>query len=182
MLLNTEVESRPVAVLGAGPVGLAAIAKLIERGIPYVGFEAGREVATHLIDYGHVRLFSPWRYNVDPTIAKLLEPSGWQAPPEADLPTAREVVERVLQPFAALPVVRAHLHLNTRVTDISREGFDKVKSAGREQAPFVVRAMQEGRAIEFRARAVIDATGTWGTPNPLGANGLRAIGETQAAD
>ena len=30
-----------------------------------------------------------------------------------------------------------------------------------------------------RADAVIDASGTWGTPNPAGANGLEAIGEAE---
>jgi hypothetical protein len=34
--------------------------------------------------------------------------------------------------------------------------------------------------VEFRAWAVLDASGTWGTPNPLGANGLPAIGELEA--
>ena len=33
----------------------------------------------------------------------------------------------------------------------------------------------------MRADAVIDASGTWHSPNPAGANGLHAIGETQAA-
>ena len=31
----------PVAVIGAGPVGLAAAAHLAERGVPFVVFEAG---------------------------------------------------------------------------------------------------------------------------------------------
>jgi hypothetical protein len=35
--------------------------------------------------------------------------------------------------------------------------------------------------VEFKAWAVIDASGTWGTPNPIGANGLPAIGEAQAS-
>ena len=34
----------------------------------------------------------------------------------------------------------------------------------------------------MKADAVIDASGTWHSPNPAGANGLPAIGETQAAD
>lgn len=171
----------PVAVLGAGPVGLSAAAKLMERGIPFVLLEAGSRVAANLLDYGHVRLFSPWQYNVDHTMAKLLEPTGWAAPPQGELPLAREIVERVLQPFASLPAVASSLRLDTRVVSVSREGFDKMKSAGREKASFVVRAVQDGHPIELRARAVIDATGTWGTPNPVGANGLAAIGEPEAA-
>ena len=32
------------------------------------------------------------------------------------------------------------------------------------------------------ARAIIDASGTWTTPNPLGASGLPAAGEAEFAD
>ncbi|MDC6166334.1 arsenic resistance N-acetyltransferase ArsN2, partial [Paucibacter sp. XJ19-41] len=167
----------PVAVLGAGPVGLAAAAHLLERGITPLILEAGASVGAHLLDYGHVRLFSPWRYNLDAAMARQLRAGGgWQAPPEDELPLAREIVERVLQPYAALPAVAAALRLGTRVTALSREGFDKVKTTGREQAAFVIRATQsDGRTLELRARAVIDATGTWGQPNPAGANGLPAL-------
>ena len=171
----------PVAVLGAGPVGLAAVAQLIERGLPVVALEAGATVGAHLLDYGHVQLFSPWQFNVDPAMARLLAPTGWAAPPADELPRAAEVVTRVLQPFAALPAVAAALRLGARVTAVSREGLDKVKSAGREQAPFLVQYAQGGEPHTLRARAVIDATGTWGQPNPLGASGLPAIGEGEAA-
>jgi N-acetylglutamate synthase-like GNAT family acetyltransferase len=172
----------PVAVLGAGPVGLSAVARLIERGLPFVVLEAGAQVGANLLDYGHVRLFSPWQYNVDHAMAKLLQATGWQAPPASALPLAREVVERVLQPFAALPQVASALRLNTRIVSVSREGFDKVKSAGREQAPFVIQAVRDGKPVEVLARAVIDATGTWSTPNPLGANGLYVGGERALAE
>jgi N-acetylglutamate synthase-like GNAT family acetyltransferase len=94
--------SLPVAIIGAGPVGLAAAARLIERGIEPLIFEAGAAVGAHLLDYGHVRLFSPWRYNVDPAVAAMLQRTGWQAPPQDDLPLAREVVERVLRPFSGV--------------------------------------------------------------------------------
>ncbi|MGM9482279.1 arsenic resistance N-acetyltransferase ArsN2 [Roseateles sp. NT4] len=172
----------PVAVLGAGPVGLAAVAQLIERGLPFVVLESGAEVGAHLRDYGHVQLFSPWQFNVDPAMARLLAPTGWAPPPAAELPLAGEVLDRVLRPFAALPAVAAGLKLGARVTAVSREGFDKVKSAGRDQAAFVVRFEQAGQAQELHASAVVDATGTWGQPNPVGANGLPAIGEAEAAD
>ncbi len=178
---TTALERLPVAVLGAGPVGLAAAARLIERGIPFFILEAAPTVGANLVDYGHVRLFSPWRYDIDPAVAKLLEPTGWRAPDPERLPLAREVVAQVLVPFARLPQVASRLHLNTRVVAVSREGFDKVKSAGRENAPFVIRAMHDGQAREWRARAVIDATGTWTQPNPVGASGLPAIGERELA-
>ena len=176
-----EREPLPVAVLGAGPVGLAAVAKLIERKLPYVVLEGSERVGANLLDYGHVQLFSPWQYNVDPTVAKLLQSTGWKHPDPHDLPLAGDVVRRVLQPFAELPEVAAALQLRTKVVSVSREGYDKVKSKGRESAPFVIRALRDGKPIELRARAVIDSTGTWNTPNPIGASGLPAIGEREAS-
>ncbi|NRF71794.1 NAD(P)-binding domain-containing protein [Aquincola sp. S2] len=180
--LALGIDALPIAVLGAGPVGLAAAAKLIERGLPYFILEGGDRVGANLLDYGHVRLFSPWQYNIDPTMARLLGPTGWTAPDPDALPLAGEVAARVLQPFAELPQVASVLHLRTRVISVSREGFDKVKSAGRERAPFVIRAERDGQVLELRARAVIDATGTWNTPNPVGASGLAAVGERAASD
>lgn len=180
--LPARFESLPVAVLGAGPVGLAAAAQLIERGMNFFILEAGSRVGANLLDYGHVRLFSPWRYNVSPAMSRLLVGTGWKQPADEGLPLAAEVVTELLEPFAKLPKVASNLHRATRVVAISREGFDKVKSRGREAAPFVIRALRDGEVVEFRARAVIDSTGTWNTPNPLGAGGLEATGEAQAAE
>jgi len=170
----------PVAVLGAGPVGLAAAAHLIERGMTPLILEAGRTVAANLAGYRHVRLFSPWRYNIDQAAQTLLERAGWQAPPQDALPTAGELVRQYLQPLADQPVIAASLKLGHRVTAISRLATDKVKTRGREQAPFVIRAMTPDGERAFLASAVIDATGTWNQPNPLGADGLPALGEKAA--
>src|SRR5206468_7755716 len=61
-------------------------------------------------------------------------------------------------------------------------GFDKLKTRGRQTAPFEIRYQNGQGPKTLRADAVIDASGTWHSPNPAGANGLPAIGETQAAD
>jgi broad specificity phosphatase PhoE len=48
--------------------------------------------------------------------------------------------------------------------------------------PFEVRVTDaSGREGRLFARAVIDASGTWSSPNPAGASGLPAIGERDAA-
>ena len=59
------LEPLPVAVIGGGPVGLAAAAHLIARGLPVKVYEAGPAVGSNLRDWGHVRVFTPWRYCVD---------------------------------------------------------------------------------------------------------------------
>jgi hypothetical protein len=178
--MKNDFSPRPVAVIGAGPIGLAAAVHLLERGFAPVVFEAGPSIAAHLQSFRHVQLFSPWRYNIDPAAQRALEGAGWTAPALDALCTAGAVVDAYLAPLAALPGVAASLRLSHRVQSISREGYDKVKSRGREEAPFVIRAATPAGMREFKAWAVIDASGTWGTPNPLGANGLPAIGEVES--
>ncbi|MCI0574158.1 MAG: FAD-dependent oxidoreductase, partial [Myxococcaceae bacterium] len=131
-------EKLPVVVIGAGPVGLAAAAHLARRGERPVVVEAGPAVGHNVLAWGHVRLFSPWRYVVDAAAAAVLERSGWQ-PPDADaLPTGREVVERYLAPLAATPEVAPSVRLATRVLSVTRQRLDKMKDAGRGEAPFVL--------------------------------------------
>lgn len=173
-LSNTQY---PIAVLGAGPVGLAAAAHLLEYGFNPVIFESSDSVAASFRNFSQVRLFSPWRYNMDKAAKKLLEAHGWIAPNEDELPTAGELVQQYLQPFSEIPAIKSRLNLNARVVAITRKGYDKVKTRGREQAPFVIRAEIGGKLHEFLSAGVIDATGNWLQPNPLGANGLPAIGE-----
>lgn len=178
----TPTNLHPVAIIGAGPIGLAAAAHLVSRGIPFELFEGGDKIASNLDTYRHVRLFSPWMYNIDSTAASLLdEGAGWRRPQADALPTAGEVIDDYLLPLSRLASIAPYLHLNARVLGVSRLGFDKVKTKGRESAPFVLRVQIANGIEEFRASAVIDATGTWSQPAPLGANGLPAIGEIENA-
>src|SRR5215212_9752939 len=128
----------PIVVIGAGPVGLAAAAHLIEHGETPMVFKAGAAIGANIRRWGHVRMFSPWEFTVDGATVRLLEKSGWQMPPKHDLPTGNDLVERYLVPFAELPVVREHLHLNARVVAISRRHIDKMKDVGRDDVPFVL--------------------------------------------
>ena len=166
----------PVVIIGAGPVGLAAAAQLRERGQRSVVLEAGTAPGAAISQWGHTRLFSPWRYNIDDAARRLLETTTWQAPNPDELPTGHELVQDYLLPLAdALgEVVRTH----TKVLAVSRSGIDKTRSTNRGQTPLVVRARSsEGNVEDLLARSVLDASGTWHQPNPLGQSGLPAPGE-----
>ena len=172
-------EAKTVAIIGAGPVGLAAAAHVLERGLEPIVLEAGDHVGHAMRQWGHVQLFSPWEYNIDKAAARLLATSGWNSPEPGQYPTGAEMVERYLEPLAAHAALEPHIRTSSRVTGISRAGFDKLKTRGREAAPFEIR-YQNGQGPKLvKADAIIDASGTWHSPNPAGANGLAAIGENR---
>jgi hypothetical protein len=173
-------EAKTVAVIGAGPVGLAAGAHALENGLRPVILEAGPHVAHAVRQWGHVQLFSPWEYNVDRAADRLLSAIGWNSPPPDHYPTGAELVDLYLDPLANKTPLRNHIQTGSRVTDISRVGFDKLKTKGRDGAPFEIRYENGQGSKTVRADAIIDASGTWHSPNPAGANGLDAIGEKQA--
>ena len=172
----------PVAVIGAGPVGLAAAAHLAMRGLNFILFESGPGPGAAMREWGHVTFFSPWRYTVDEAARALLEPTGWTVPdPDRD-PTGRELVERYLAPLAAHPAIAPKLRFNARVASVTRRGMDRVPTAGREARPFeIVTVGPDGRESRHLGRAVIDASGTWRSPNPAGAGGVPAEGERACA-
>lgn len=170
----------PVAIIGGGPVGLAAVAHLLERGETPILFEAGDTVGTNVRDWGHVRMFSPWEYTVDSASVRLLESHGWQMPPKDTLPTGDDLYTQYMCHLAELPSVREAIQLGAKVIAVSRSHIDKMKDKGRDEAPFILHVeYKDGHEAWIEARAVIDATGTWHQPNFIGSNGLPAIGEKQ---
>ncbi|HEY0151847.1 MAG TPA: NAD(P)-binding protein [Longimicrobium sp.] len=172
----------PVAVIGAGPIGVVAAAHLVSRGETPLVLEAGDAVGASIRQWAHVRLFSPWRYLVDPVAVSMLESVGWTAPDPEALPTGGELVDRFVEPLAALPAIAPHIRLDARVTAVARHGFDKMKTPGRDQAPFELVVRTAGGGEErILAKAVVDASGTYLSPNPLGAGGLPVPGETELA-
>ena len=173
----------PIAVIGAGPVGLAAAAHLISRGETPIVFERGADIAASIQEWAHVRFFSPWRYTLDKVSVAMLEAAGWRSPDLDAIPTGGDIISQYLRPLADLPAVRSELRLNTRVTAVSRYRADKLKDAGRDDMPFVVRFQTaNGNEDQLLVKAVIDASGTWTKANPLDSNGLPAIGEKANAE
>jgi thioredoxin reductase len=177
-----SLKSLPVAVIGAGPVGLAAAAHLKVRGIPFILFEVGATVASNVLSWRHIRVFSPWKYNIDKAARQLLSETNWQSPHDEGLPTGGELFDQYFNPFYELPFIRNNTFLKAKVLSIGRKNLDKMKTSGRENIPFVIQVLQNDEVKQFEARAVIDATGTWNSPNPIGSGGVYAVGEIENRD
>jgi hypothetical protein len=179
--MNTR-DSLPIAVIGAGPIGLAAAAHLAMRDLHFVVIEAGVGPGAAVAEWGHVTIFSPWRFNIDAAARALLEPTGWRIDELDRDPTGGELVERYLAPLAAHPRIAPHTRFRSRVVAVTRQAMDRVPSKGREDRPFEIAMVGEsGQQETLLARAVLDASGTWRSPNPAGASGVPAIGEKEAA-
>ena len=176
--------SNRVVVIGAGPIGLAAAANAAERDMPFVVLEAGPRAGAAIDEWSHVRLFSSWSELVDPAARRLLDSVGWTSPDDAAYPSGGEWRTDYLQPLAdaldALP--GGEVRYGARVVGVARAGRDLVVASGREASPFVVHVDASGREERLIATSVVDASGTWTTPNPLGADGYPAVGEKAHAD
>ncbi|MCK8610780.1 NAD(P)-binding domain-containing protein [Agromyces sp. C10] len=181
-LQDRRLATLPVAIIGAGPVGLAAAANLVERGLDFVVYEAGDEVAASIRTWGHTRLFSPWKHVVDPASRRLLEATGWLVPAPDSLPSGAELVERYLEPLAALEPIASRIRTGVTVEAVTRRGMDRTRTANRAATPFLLRVRTADGVDEFTARAVIDASGTYDQPNSLASSGLDPLGLAEVAD
>ena len=173
----------PVAIIGAGPIGLAAAANLVERGIDFVVFEAGDEVAASVRAWGHTRLFSPWKHLVDPASRRLLDRRGWKLPDPERAPTGAELVDAYVAPLAEVEEIASRVRLGVEVIGVTREGMDRTRTRSRAATPFAVRIRTVAGDVEdIPARAVIDASGTYRSPNSLSSSGLELLGTADIAD
>jgi thioredoxin reductase len=173
----------PIAIIGSGPIGLAAAAHLSLRNQHFRLFEKAPIIAANMRDWGHVRLFSVWEQCIDEAAVTLLERNGWMSPPANRLPLGRDLVENYLEPLAATPQLAPFIETNTSVVGISRHGLDRMTTRQRKARPFALTIRDAaGNVSEVLARAVIDTSGTWQNPNPLGAHGWPIEGEAEFAD
>ncbi len=174
--------SLPIAIIGAGPIGLAAAAQLLARGLEPLVLEAGPEPAHAVRAWGHVRMFSPWRFNIDAAALALLEAAGWSAPDPEAYPAGAELAAQYLAPLAATPALRHRIRTGARVVGVARRDFGRLHDGpARAAAPFVLHVSTAAATEVIEAAAVIDCSGTWGTPSPAGSHGMTAPGEAEAA-
>ncbi|TAD88496.1 MAG: flavoprotein [Alphaproteobacteria bacterium] len=179
----TFPSSLPVVIIGAGPVGLAAAAHLVERGLTPLVLEAGPAVGHSIRQWAHVRMFSTWEFGIDTASRRVLEVTGWQAPAGCGYPTGGDLVTRYLEPLAATPALQPHIRTNARVIGVARQDLGRLNTGSqRDSTPFLIQIDHDGAVEEVLAAAVIDCSGTWTTPSPAGSHGLPAVGEAQHAD
>ena len=144
--------SKRVAIIGAGPVGLAAAAHALERDMMPIVLEAGDGAGHAVRQWSHVRMFSPWSYNIDKASERLLQAAGWNSPDPEHYPTGGELAAQYLDPLASRTPLAKHIQTKARVVSVARAGFDKVKTAGREQAEFEIQIPERPRTVRGPCR------------------------------
>ncbi|OUR95686.1 flavoprotein [Halobacteriovorax marinus] len=172
-----------VIVVGAGPVGIAAAANLVERGLTPIVLERGLNAGHAMEKWGHIKLFTPWKFLVDKSVLKLLAKTSWKHPEREHLPTGKEIVDEYLKPAALDTQLSEHIIYDAKVISISKKNLSKSSSLNRDEAEYSVKFRDSHGVIHTSyAAAVIDATGTWFSPNPIGVDGLPVAGEIENSD
>ena len=91
-------------------------------------YEAGPSVGASILDWSHVRVFTPWKYNMDAAAQALLARHGWVMPPEDDLPTGAALYEQYLRPLAETPELARAIETGAQVEAISRSGSTRSRA------------------------------------------------------
>jgi thioredoxin reductase (NADPH) len=139
----------PVAVIGAGPCGLAAAAALEASGVRAIVYDRGC-VASSIASYPlYMTFFST---------AEKIAIANVPFPIATDKPTRREAL-------AYYRMVVQHLGLDVHQ-------YEPVVQVWRRKQDYVIHSKPRGGdVVETKVRAVVVATGYFGTPNPLNVPG-----------
>src|SRR2546430_892454 len=160
----SRTDSPRIAILGAGPVGLEAALYAATLKLPFTVHERG-QIGTHLRQWGHVRLFSPFGMNRTTLgmAAILHEAPKHDFPGDKDCITGQEHLKAYLEPLAHTPGLRENLRTGEEVLQIGRRGFLKTDSAGdpkRGLQPFLLLLKDaQGKERVVEADVVLDCTG-----------------------
>ena len=166
-----------IAIIGAGPSGIEAGLLAAEQGHDFTIYERD-EVGASLLEWGPTRFFSPFGMNMSPRAVARLGPRALR---QDALPTGPEFVDSVLRPLARSEPLRGRVREGTRILGVARRQMLRGDYPGhplRGEQPFLLHVESEnGQEEHVPADVVIDATGVYSTPNPLGPSGLGALGE-----
>jgi hypothetical protein len=166
-----------IAIIGAGPIGLEAALYARLKGYEVTVYER-REVADHVRQWGHVRMFSPFGMNSSAWGRETLSQTGITLPDSDDLLTGDEHVERYLMPLSRLAQLEGCLREHSPVTSICRRDSLKAEKTGdprRAEEPFRL-SLNVGQG-QVEADVVMDCSGTFAQHNNLGAGGAACPGE-----
>lgn len=146
-----STDALPAVVIGAGPCGLAAAVALQDAGVPVIVFDRGCVVSS-VASYPHYMTFF--------STAEKIAIGGLPFPLAAEKPTRRDAL-------AYYRSVVTHFGLDVRPYEPVEQVW-----ARPARGHFVVHSRpQGGDPVETLARAVVFATGYFGTPNRLGVPG-----------
>jgi hypothetical protein len=133
-------------------------------------------VGDALMRWGPTRFFTPLAMNIT---AEMREALDGEIDGDALL-TGPEFVRRALQPIAEGAALRGRVHEHTRVVAVGRRGLTRGDYANhpiRAERAFRLLMQQGVNEKVLEADVIIDATGGFTQPMPLGAGGLPACGE-----
>ena len=171
-------ERRRLAIIGAGPLGLEAALRGVQRGWDVTVLEKG-EVGHHCRRWGHVQLFTELRDNLSADARDLLP----DVPEPSALLTGRQFADRVLQPLAESPPLKGTVQTHTEVLAVARRRTRKTALPGhplRFERPFQLLVRSSAGEHTIEADAVLDAGGVYSTANWAGESGIACAGEREA--
>lgn len=143
-------------------------------------FEAGH-VAESVRHWGLTRMFSPLGMNGSSEAFAHLERHGFRLPPPESILSGAEYADAFLEPLAE--TLHGIIRTNAPVLAITREDLNKedyIFDPRRASAPFSLLVEEGERESVVQADVVLDCSGNFQHPRPLGLGGIAAPGERTA--
>jgi thioredoxin reductase len=173
-----------IIVIGGGPIGVEAALYGACAGFDVTLYERG-QLADNVRRWGFVQVFTEWGRNRSPLAVQLLQQQGAVLPPDGEYSSGDELAEYVSR-ITSIEPLRNRIFTNTEVLSITREAClrsDFIGQARRQEYSFRLLLRDEnGNERTENCDAVIDATGVYTSPNPVGSGGAPCPGELNCKD